>query len=499
MNKKLYLYICLCLWLFIFSKDTFAEENKKVFTFTYENGSEFYKEPYGVMASFDEDNSNYTAAYNDSFPNWFIVNIGQSVLVENVQIEWYSNTDYASDFEIFGYVNDKWVLLAKETDYKIGINTVIYKKNIKEPLNINKIKMVVKNTNGQQRLLMRKFELNTDSYGKSYESVREVVNEILSDRFENVSPHQKIVLFMDWMDDNIRPELGKADAIYTINHKTGACGTLSQLLISMAYEVGLEARPINLYNYPKPGLGHSLVEIKWDNKWHLYDPTYQAYYLIKGDDLSNHIDPDVASFDDVRNNPQLVDKNRVILNVKRLYRGFSVVREDGSRVLDHRGIYTSSDAYKKSFPAGPIGPDNQMVFPAIFNLDQNTYQYGEKDFQNKDMGDIYKVPAGLYMLGVSYHNVNHNYIINNLVKGSLYEVELGITYSSPAVFELTIKGNEINILNSNSVNINQETNERVVKIQFIAEKNMGSIFLGHNYKDRKYLLLLDYIKISKVK
>ena len=56
-----------------------------------------------------------------------------------------------------------------------------------------------------------------------------------------------------------------------------SCGGYSNVLAALAATQGLDARIINLHNYPQNG-GHTVCEIYYDGAWHMYDPTYGAFY-----------------------------------------------------------------------------------------------------------------------------------------------------------------------------------------------------------------------------
>lgn len=120
--------------------------------------SEFYNYPYGVEASLDgETKSNYTAALENSLPNYFEIDFGSVKEFYRVVIEWYSYNDYASDFEIFYEQSGTFVSLVHEVNYVE--DDKIYQYVLKEPIKTQRVRVVVNNTNGQKRLLMRRFSL----------------------------------------------------------------------------------------------------------------------------------------------------------------------------------------------------------------------------------------------------------------------------------------------------------------------------------------------------
>jgi len=75
----------------------------------------------------------------------------------------------------------------------------------------------------------------------------------------------------------------------------GLCGPRSVLFCSIARAAGLRAQRVNLYDFPRPGAGHSCVQAFWDGGWHFIDVTYAGYFTRGGR---------VLSLDEVRADPE---------------------------------------------------------------------------------------------------------------------------------------------------------------------------------------------------
>jgi len=73
------------------------------------------------------------------------------------------------------------------------------------------------------------------------------------------------------------------------------CGPRSALFCSIARAAGIPAERVNLYDFPRPGSGHSCAQAFWDGAWHLIDVTYAGYFARNGR---------VLSLDEIRADPE---------------------------------------------------------------------------------------------------------------------------------------------------------------------------------------------------
>ncbi len=421
------------------------------------------------------EDGNYLAAINDgSSSDFFEVSFKTVTEINNITFKWYDSVNYPSDFKVYLRSNGNWINIANENAYVLQ-NTFqpYYQIKLNTAIKADAVKFVANKNIGQQRLLMERIYINEDLI-----MIEDLAEEILKNKdIENLTEHQKIVFFMKWISENITDNLGTADPVQTVKNKKGACGDKSHLLIALCKVKGIDARLVNLYNYPKPGLGHTITEIYWGGKWRIYDPTYASYYLNKKEDLNNYKNPDVASLLEIKKNSDIVDNNAVVFRLDKYNRDFN-----------QPAMYAKGDAYEKANPSGTIGFDIPMNFPAKFDLSAGSYRYGKEDGFNSDMQDINSIPAGIYTLGSSYHNVNHIYQLENMEKGKEYILEVKF-----------IDINEFNFnINVNGINIkNQILKDNKLELDFIAINNCGEIMLKHNYNEYPKNVLIDYISIRK--
>ena len=66
----------------------------------------------------------------------------------------------------------------------------------------------------------------------------------------------------------------------------GLCGARSALFVALARAAGLRAERVNLYDFPRPGAGHSCAQVFWNGGWHFFDVTYAGVFTRDGEVLS---------------------------------------------------------------------------------------------------------------------------------------------------------------------------------------------------------------------
>lgn len=381
-----------------------------------EESSMFYESPHDVMAAFDDDDTNYAASTSDSFPVYFIVKLNNEIELNNIEITWYDKNNYAKSFEIYGFNNKGWFLLDKQKDWKMNNEfSSSYPLLLNKPIRVEKIKFIVYETIGQRRLLLRKFVLNSNRAGLVKKTVSDIVNQI-----PGADNEKKLILINEWIYQNIKPGLtqGEATPEDVLEQRIGACGNNSVLMIAMANELGIEGRIINLWNIPSIGGGHSVVEFFYDGKWHLFDPTNGAYYTNNG-----VITGDIASFEDIRKNPDIVANHKYLPVGQRL---LSNLNKEFINTGFTQGPYSSPLTYSKANPSGVASPDNPMFFPIVLDFKkQKSFHYGSIDGDSSDMQKIGSYPAGLSYLGAArFGNNNHQYMLSNATVGKNYIIEI---------------------------------------------------------------------------
>jgi hypothetical protein len=198
----------------------------------------------------------------------------------------------------------------------------------------------------------------------------------------------------------------------TVLERVGACGTFANTLNALAAAQGISARFINLYNFPKNN-GHTMVELKIDGKWQVYDPTYGSFYVKESDQNTIPL-----SLQEIREALQNGLKVKRIGQVIRYPNPFDLDQEDAkllglvsSAPWTWFDGFTNPEIFLKAEPSGVIGPDRPMIFPLTLDYRLNP-MLSESLFGPKFQGADY--------IGAAFANQNQKWILSGLATGEQY-------------------------------------------------------------------------------
>ena len=76
----------------------------------------------------------------------------------------------------------------------------------------------------------------------------------------------------------------------------GLCGNAAELFQAVLNKLGLETRIVQFWWRDDDGnaLNHIAVEVAWNGGWHLYDPTFGAYFVAKANEEAGALATDAA-------------------------------------------------------------------------------------------------------------------------------------------------------------------------------------------------------------
>lgn len=298
----------------------------------------------------------------------------------------------------------------------------------------------------------------------------------------DLSPHQKALIFMEYISQFDVGVASDSTPETTIKERIGACGTFTNLFLALASTQGIKGRIISLGNYPRND-GHAVAELWINGKWNLYDPTYASFYT---DTADNEIDPNVLSFSELRKGEG--KRKGVVLILK----GEERFKRSPLQAKD----YVGTDIYEKAKPAGPIGPENPFLYPLFLEVGKREVLQ-KSDFGPENQGAQYIGAAGV--------NNNQSWELTSLVKGREYEFTIvpdwigGDIINNDYSFQLTadvVSGGELLgestiVFNANKLN--------PWTIRFRAENDVANIIIKHPYlgPNFKYIFLKE-IRIDTV-
>ncbi len=216
------------------------------------------------------------------------------------------------------------------------------------------------------------------------------------------------------------------------------CGGMSVSFRALVRLAGIPARKVGMYGLISQG-GHSLVEVFYDDQWHLFDPTYGLFFYSEPEYNQTGR---VASLDELVDLPaedwyifKVVDQPWEGYDIS--LRSSSVVRAEDDYLADFYG-YSFLAEYRQMFTMTfPVAhDDNQIIsFPVVVDLTQDAqFAVGEVDNSNGDTiaatsasGTAGK--AGMYyLIGTSSRQYLHTWFIKvpspGLVRVTYYSTEL---------------------------------------------------------------------------
>lgn len=288
----------------------------------------------------------------------------------------------------------------------------------------------------------------------------------------DLTEHEKLMVFMDFISDfyygadvDARDELSCQSYICF-------CGGYSNLLAVLACTQNLPARLYTLGNYPTD-TGHAVCEIYYNNAWHMYDPTYGAYYTSTPED---NLTPYVLSYEELSSGKG--DSPNITCVVTTPQRLISSQRVTSEMAYGFLG----PAIYEKANPKGVLDGTTPMHYPLMI-----TYADGGTII---DQSQFDTSRQGITFLDATSINYMQDWTIDGMIPGAQYEFvlsadfvggEVGGDFIANATAEhATITKNAQHTFNSNE----PETMEWV--IEFVAESDIVKIFLSHNYVGPDY-------------
>ncbi|ADU91938.1 transglutaminase domain-containing protein [Taylorella equigenitalis] len=332
------------------------------------------------------------------------------------------------------------------------------------------------NSNPAEKILMKANDKNnplniwnmdlTDYWSKLSDDIL----KIYKDRNIQLTPHQMAVVFMDFIGGfKIGMVKGGSDPRYSVQERIGACGSFTKVFISLMAANGIPSRAVGLYNFPKDN-GHVVAEVYYDNKWHMYDPTYNLYFT---NEPSNLVNPPVLSFEEIKNN---TPSDMVLHNITRYYM-------KGDR-------FANREIYLNANPAGPLTFENKLFFPFFIDFKKKSV------IDNSEFGPKYQ---NISMLGFGGGNINHKYMISNLNKGETYTLSLIPNFLAGIGKSIRYKVSSPNCrLHTEELTYLKSSPNTNLDIEFLVNGSSCEIVIENieNFENIKYLVLKQ-VKVFK--
>lgn len=454
---------------------------------------------FGFENALDGDpNNNYVAGLEGLPLEFVVLKAARSIKGGTINIKWESRNNYPRNLRVVALEGDGSVsqVLAR-TNLLDGLDVEI---KLDSNQAFDSLRLEFSEFVGQPRLLMRLLELksSSDEEGREavpvvgptldilegeYRSGRDVRNPLhvyripltwevkkLSDTLAGSADtdHQKVLAFMRYVDQFDVGVAKTPSPDDTIAERKGACGSFTNTLLALAAAQGFEGRVVSLLNYPK-GDGHAVAEIKTDGRWALYDPTYGAFYTLKG--------------------------SEVPLSLAELRLAYARGRDVTIHQSSHRtgaDYYTGRNIFIKANPMGVIGADKPFVFPLEFDLAERNA------LDSSEFGARWQ---GADFIGAASTNQQQNWTFRGLEVGKRYRFEItakwlgGDLAAEDSNFKLrALIKNESGVDTEMVHDFNFQSGESSWSISFLAVSESQQIFLGHDYlgPEYRYMVMQSY-------
>ena len=297
------------------------------------------------------------------------------------------------------------------------------------------------------------------------ESVYRLADALLAGT-AGLTEHEKIMIFMDFISEFYIGVDAHPNSELSCQSYISACGGYSNLLTALAGTQGIPARLLTLGNYPINN-GHAVCEIYYDGAWHLYDPTYGAYYTDTPEDRST---PNVLSFEELSaGKANSTEITCVVITPERL-------------TSQAAYSFLGPAIYEKANPKGILDGTTPLYYPLAISYDEGGAKIDSTQFDASHQG--------ISVLGVAYICYMHNWKITNLNVGQTYQFivsassvmgEAGGDFLAAASAE-----NATVIQNEQHLFSNDDPESMRWVIEFIAESDTVQITLSHDYQGPDY-------------
>ncbi len=304
------------------------------------------------------------------------------------------------------------------------------------------------------------------------ENIYKLADNILGNN-KNLTDHEKVVKFMEYIKE-FKIGVSTYNIEEVIKDKIGACGEYANILAALLTTQNIDSRLITLANFPEND-GHVSLEVKINDKWSVYDPTYGVYYTTTPDELKN---PYVLSFDELRSGRgKDADVTRIVGTPERL-------------ISQMAYNFLGPEIYELANPAGVIGPENKMFYPLYLDY------IVDNEITKDEFTTAYQ---GISYIGAAGINNSHIWSISNLEPQKVYKLIIDMSFIGGEKYGEDFDAyaqinNGGSIINGKDYTFNSTNNNLTWEIEFVADLKNVEIILSHNYFGPEF----HYINIDSI-
>lgn len=218
----------------------------------------------------------------------------------------------------------------------------------------------------------------------------QTIKNIFPEGTENLSDEAKAIEIERFVAGYMKNGSNTGSATKILQDGYAQCGGMSYVFRILNRKLKLPARYVGLFNTPGQG-GHVLAEIYYNQKWHLFDPTFGVFaYSNPTYDGKGYI----LSMAELRQNPdagyvfQVVDKPWVGSYSQELKSfGVKPVGKDYLPIYDYGGFgHYWRNEIKSAFPVA-YGATSYVSLPIDIDLENSSYK--KLDVKDNTLGPSY--------------------------------------------------------------------------------------------------------------
>jgi len=333
----------------------------------------------------------------------------------------------------------------------------------------------------------------------------DVLSALLAEKVEQVvtgapGDQERCLRLARWVAAHVsnRPA-PDGDELTWFAHRAGECGARARLLVRMLQMLHVPAGVFNLYNFGRPGGGHSCVQAWYDGQWHFLDPTYAGAFVREGK---------VLSWDEIRADPAGAVKNIVVFDDTLDRHGKATTAPHTRPRVINRGrmaeAYTSK-AIGGLQTFGFLGSADVKLLRAPVDLGALTgpLTLGRIDRESDDVtrdGVRLKISESLGLsLGTAWDTFQARWEFRNARPGRTYAIRYHVHKATRAGMGYWARGSAAEILAGGqfvSTRALAKGRAAVWEIRFRPDAADCSIHVGYDFRDRPTWLHVDRIEIA---
>lgn len=186
---------------------------------------------------------------------------------------------------------------------------------------------------------------------------------------------ERVIAIASWVASNISNR-GQfhGGPLTTFSHRAGLCGERAELAVEMLEVLHIPAKVFNIYNFGRPGGGHSVIQAHIDGDWAYFDVMYAGYF---------ERDSEILSWAEITADPQAALESMVVFpeTIDR-WGGFATPTEDRLAIENPRrmgSVYTLESISDAAQSAGFARSPDVKTLTARVSLDEGAVVLGQVD------------------------------------------------------------------------------------------------------------------------